>query len=396
MISFLLRLISIFAWMFFALLVSVLISFLKSSNSVLDVVLGIIVIGSLAALNVLIALKLWRASSPSKNDDAIGKISSPHPAKNVDTQPEPLEEIPLNNEDIVEIHAECINMDEETIRIEDAPLSYLESKILDFLDGKRTDYVIPHYYTETVFGQNVNPCLERFLKEGYLEMSGLDKILSLYTVPDLKAALSEHELKVSGKKQELIQRLLENIPTDELETLFPVGAYQLTTKGMLALSDYSLLRANDAYSMGFSYYRLLNAKEKYKDCNDDEILSFLLAEDMQKCYEEKNMHSYQEILVKVASYMHKIGKFEKALEFYILSYFAWCMETEYFDIPGINLETYYYTAFSIGECGKLCGYSSNDLERCIYNTIINANPFGLGTPNNANRMIDIFRKALSI
>ena len=94
MISFLLRLISICAWMFFALLVSILISFLRSSNSVLDVVLGIIVIGSLAALNVLIALKLWRASSPSKNDDAIVKISSPHPAKNVDTQPEPLEEIP--------------------------------------------------------------------------------------------------------------------------------------------------------------------------------------------------------------------------------------------------------------------------------------------------------------
>lgn len=395
MISFLFRLISIFAWMFFALLVSVLISFLKSSNSVLDVVLVIIITGPFAALNALIALKLWQASSPSENDDAIDKISSPHPAKNVDTHPEPLEEIPLNNEDIVEIHTERIDPDEETIRIEDAPLSYLESKILDFWDGKRTDYIVPPYYTETVFGQNVKPCLKRFLKEGYLETSALDKTLSLYTVPDLKAALSEHELKVSGKKQELIQRLLENIPADELETLFPVGAYQLTTKGMLALSDYSLLRANDAYSMGFSYYRLLNAKEKYKNCNDEEILSFLLAEDIQKCYEEKNIYSYQGTLIKAASYMHKIKKFETALEFYILSYFVWCMEVETFDIPGINSQSY-YLALNIDRCGKQCNYSLNDIEHCIYNTIINTNPFGLGTPNNANRMIDIFRKALSI
>lgn len=87
--------------------------------------------------------------------------------------------------------------------------------------------------------------------------------------------------------------------------------------------------------MGFSYYRLLNAKEKYKDCNDEEILSFLLAEDIQKCYEEKNIYSYQGTLIKAASYMHKIKKFETALEFYILSYFVWCMQVETFDVPGI-------------------------------------------------------------
>ena len=388
----LLRLISIFVWMFFAIHIYLLISLIGTPGAAF----GVVLIGAFAALNALIALKLWQASSKPKRENAIDKISPPHPTKNIDTQPEPLEEIPLKVEDIVKIRTERIDPDEEIIQIEDAPLSYLESKILDFWDGKRTDYVIPPYYSETIFGQNVKPCLERFLKEGYLETSELDKTLSLYTVPDLKAALSEHELKVSGKKQELIQRLLENIPADELETLFPVGAYQITTKGMLALSDYSLLRANDFYSMGFSYYRLLNAKEKYIDCTDEEILSILLAEDIQKCYEEKNIYSYQEILVKAASYMHKIEKFEKALEFYILSYFIWCMEVEYFDIPGINSQSYYYLALNIDRCGKLCGYSLNDIEHCIYNTIINTNPFELGTPNNANRMIDIFKKALSI
>ena len=51
------------------------------------------------------------------------------------------------------------------------------------------------------------PALHRLLDGGYLEISDIETNISLKTIPDLKAILEEHELKATGKKGELVQRI---------------------------------------------------------------------------------------------------------------------------------------------------------------------------------------------
>ena len=51
------------------------------------------------------------------------------------------------------------------------------------------------------------------------------------TVKDLKEILKSHGLKVSGKKDELINRLGKNLTEDELEKYFPEKSYQISQKG---------------------------------------------------------------------------------------------------------------------------------------------------------------------
>lgn len=52
------------------------------------------------------------------------------------------------------------------------------------------------------------------------------------TVKDLKKILKDHDLMVSGKKEDLIERLGENLTEEELKQLFPKKVLSVTDKGL--------------------------------------------------------------------------------------------------------------------------------------------------------------------
>ena len=58
-------------------------------------------------------------------------------------------------------------------------------------------------------------------------------------VSDLKDILKEHNLKVSGKKDELIQRLYENLTEEALKKYFKSKNYQISEKGLEFLENNS-------------------------------------------------------------------------------------------------------------------------------------------------------------
>ena len=51
-------------------------------------------------------------------------------------------------------------------------------------------------------------------------------------VTEIKTVLKEHGLKVSGKKDELIERLGENLSEEELKQIFPKKVLSVTDKGL--------------------------------------------------------------------------------------------------------------------------------------------------------------------
>lgn len=80
--------------------------------------------------------------------------------------------------------------------------------------------------------------IENHIKEGFLCLSTLEYDLSGILVPDLKAFLSARNLKISGKKADLISRIIENIPIDDIRTFAPDSYYLLTPKGKDAVNDW--------------------------------------------------------------------------------------------------------------------------------------------------------------
>lgn len=287
----------------------------------------------------------------------------------------------------------AIDPDENVQTPKGAEINYLDAQALKFWDGKTTDFIIPQYYSQSAFGRNVGPARERLLSDGYLQLGGMDKNISIKTIPELKIVLSKYELKVSGKKSELVQRLMDNLSEDELSEIFPVGVYAITEKGRTALKPYSIIEVNDAYSLGFSYYKLLQEREKSPQDSDEDIIIRMLSQEIQDCYRLNDKSNYQLVLIKAAQFMEAVGEVESAFDCRILAFFMWAMDIK--EYPQLKSErTSYFQSLHLEECGKNMGYSLGQVIERIEDVLKKNHPFSLTTPQNIAFTISLFKDSL--
>ena len=87
------------------------------------------------------------------------------------------------------------------------------------------------------YGVHIDKTLRHLCEKDFLAVGSLEDSLGLYKLPDLKAVLSKYDLKVSGKKDDLIVRLVENVPEAELRRLFPRCPYIVTDAGREAVKE---------------------------------------------------------------------------------------------------------------------------------------------------------------
>jgi len=79
--------------------------------------------------------------------------------------------------------------------------------------------------------KDVDKCLKSLKNRGFLQVGSLKSAVEKETAAVLKNALRENNLKVSGKKAELVQRLLDEVPEEKLNTIFIKYTYELTDAG---------------------------------------------------------------------------------------------------------------------------------------------------------------------
>ena len=304
-------------------------------------------------------------------------------------QPEPPREPPQLEEEV-----QSPQDPDQVPTPEGAELSYAEVQALDFWNGKKTSFEVPQYYMRTPFGQNVKEALPRLLDGGYLEQGDLEQRVSLKKVPELKAILSEHQLKVSGTKKELVQRILDHFDPEDLEKMFPENVYHISEKGRQAMEPYSILRDNDAHALGLSYYRLMQAKEAQPDEENNVILTQLLSEDIQKCYQEQNRAAFQRVIGTTGRFMREVGEYGLSFECYALAFFVWVNDPS--DHLFATDSQLYYMAKNVEQAGKLCGYSFDQLCEAFEKAVQKSNPFALDTEENRSEALSRLKEALGL
>lgn len=294
------------------------------------------------------------------------------------------------------ITVQRVDPDEKVPTPKGASISYLDAEALKFWNGKRTDFKVPDYYASSAFGRNAAPALTRLLNNGYLVLGDIRKRISLKQVPELKAVLSEHELKVSGRKAELIQRLIDNISQDELEAIFPVNAYEITDKGLAALEEYSIFFDNASLGLGFPYYRLIKEKERDPHSSNESIFLRLLAESINTASKSGEPEQYRVAVQKMAQFLDTIGRSSTAMQYHCLSFFMfWHRNTVELRI-NTTPDVYGYMAKGIDHCGQLCGYSLEQTLQEFQKALKVHNPFGFCTNRNINLAIYAFKSAISV
>ncbi|MBI1318325.1 MAG: hypothetical protein GC168_05145 [Candidatus Hydrogenedens sp.] len=108
-----------------------------------------------------------------------------------------------------------------------------------FLEGGATDYYTGNERWIAALGGNPAKAINRLVSEGLLcEASPATKLRLRFKVSELKPKLKERGLKVSGKKDALIERLLEHDPEGMIQITRGVSACECTERGREMATAY--------------------------------------------------------------------------------------------------------------------------------------------------------------
>ena len=170
--------------------------------------------------------------------DSFDDLGQLHPA---DLEPSPEERAAWETEGIARSNAfqqrlqtECDRIPWDAIRAiipgKAEPLTDIEALFLDYLNGHSTKtFQVAGYWLHD-YHLNLNAEIQKFFRSGYLQFADIPFSLSKVHLPELKGILSAHHLKVSGKKAELLTRILENVPEEDLAD-YACQHLQLTESG---------------------------------------------------------------------------------------------------------------------------------------------------------------------
>lgn len=285
--------------------------------------------------------------------------------------------------------------DEAVETPEGAEISYLDAEALQFWNKKRTDFQIPQYYQDTAFGRNVGPALQRLLDGGFLTLGTPEQRVSLKTVPELKAILADKELKTTGKKAELVHRVLDNFDPDELDDIFPVNVYQITDKGWDALEPYSIIEESKQHLLDLPYYRLMNEKQKHPDEEDKVIIVRMLSEDIQKCYQTQDKFQYGLVMGKMARYLYEVDEPASSFECYALAFFVRSAELSSSGFSGDD-EFAHRCALGLDRSGQRCEYGLDEMLSKFTDAVQKNHPFMLNSAENISGAISLLKKILKL
>lgn len=142
--------------------------------------------------------------------------------------------------------------------------NYLRQKVLTFNERKKTSFpsqrglyvaeiLLLHYCSYGTYPhpqngypgfwwfqygiRNVGYRLETLRERGFIRVATAKESIKKLTVAELKELLKELNLKVTGKKEELINRIIENASNDFLEAKIITRKYVLTQLGELELKE---------------------------------------------------------------------------------------------------------------------------------------------------------------
>ena len=213
------------------------------------------------------------------------------------------------------------------------------------------------------FGIEPNVLKDIVIGENYIiDNSNDDYIigkLKTYNPKQLKKILREHKLKRSGSKDELIKRLLDNVPKFEL----PFSIYELTDKGKDLINDSE----REFFSEHLNKYSYAEFKEYYPDGDFKTNLIGFFNKHKALSKKREDYFGYLNASYSIANVYYSMEDFSNAVYNII--------ENLIFDINCIYLDEKfydYYAPLNIDVCSLLHFTSQilsfNDIEN-IFNKI---------------------------
>lgn len=244
--------------------------------------------------------------------------------------------------------------------------------------------------------RDVDKCLRSLLDRGFLKVGDLKSAIALENATVLKEELKKHGLKVSGKKDELVQRLISEVSDEELNFRFPKRTYQLTELGKQALEEEGYVPYIHRHALEdldiWSLNRIIH-EPPYMPYRD-KIWGYLNKRSMEH-FAARNFGLYRNCRYHMSTFLMEENKIKDALGmlsevvFYDLSGLGNGYDPQFLDIYAQNFFPYKDSTVTMApgitsaviHCQKELNLSDEELKATMLDRINRLSaPFHLFTP----------------
>ncbi|MFB9974579.1 SAP domain-containing protein [Allobacillus sp. SKP2-8] len=193
--------------------------------------------------------------------------------------------------------------------------------LLDWIDGKSNDSSFPGYF-EYQYGIEPARTVNTLLSSGYLRESTPIESVSSLRVPEIKEILKSKDLKVSGKKADLISRIEENFDSEEVKPFLKTSSFKITDFGNDVLKRYYYIVPAHKYSSQDGTYNVatvlqyMNSIGSDEKPSNDEIAWSLYTKAYAKYKKEGSYGLMRNTIFSMAEQLQKENKSEEAITFY--------------------------------------------------------------------------------
>lgn len=236
----------------------------------------------------------------------------------------------LENQEIITLEVEYNHKEPESELLSPVPiipkleLDNIKDAILTDHFNKKSDLNYIPGYIAFHFGQNWRERLNDLFVNGYLRKASPYEVLPFLTVSELKTILKTFGQKVSGKKQDLIDRIISNTSEDLIVLPSQKEIYLSTDRGDKLTHDYQCFILNfpqGRFTYSEIYAAIDDMKKEALDIQPYNVFKYILISKLSTEFAMNNWSNIQSLLLQLAENAQQIEDDKTAITNYLQSIF---------------------------------------------------------------------------
>lgn len=193
--------------------------------------------------------------------------------------------------------------------------------LMYWLDRKHLDSSFPGYF-KYQYGIDTKTSAKKLFKKGFVSEASIAESLSSLKVPELKDILRKHNLKVSGRKAELIKRIQHHLSETDMRPFLKQRPLKITEKGQSIIEVYDYIIHAHRYNSQNGTYHVAEAIKFVKETNDKnprggDIAWALYQKALSKHHRNLDFGLYRNVHSGMAEQLEREEKKKDALMIYL-------------------------------------------------------------------------------
>lgn len=254
-------------------------------------------------------------------------------------------------------------------------------------------------YEYGIGNKELREILNSLLERGYIELGTIADAMNKVTIPVLKEELNRRNLKVSGKKADLINRLIENASEAELSKTFNKIPYKQTALGKQIIDKYPwIIYIHKNLRAEINIWDFAELMSKSPKVNYHDNIWIYLEQKRDKLLKKNDYGFYRNTTLTMSNLAYEEGDYKKAFDYlcnvtandltcthnnFELDIFLICLQYDlYFNYePNSSYKIYKYFVDKYRNFMEIFGWSEDELRTNFVNNIASTSlPIWLFTP----------------